>query len=410
MSTTGCVIAGGGPAGMMAGYLLARSGVETVVLEKHGDFLRDFRGDTVHPSSLEIFHELGLLERFLQRPHQRMEKIAIGFGGERFELADFADLPTQCHFIAFMPQWEFLNFLAEEASQLPTFTLMMNTEATGLIEENGRVAGVTASSQGQEIDIRADLTIAADGRGSILRQAAGMRVRTIGAPIDVLWFALPRTGQSVGGEHTLLNVGRDSVVVTIDRGDYWQCAYVIGKGSLEKVRARGLDVLKASVADAAPHLGDAAQALGTWDEVKLLSVAIDRLERWARPGLLCIGDCAHAMSPIGGVGVNLAVQDAVATANLLAERLRAGTLADVDLDLVQRRRHFPAAAIQFVQSQAQDRVIRPILEGRNGAGTKPPLPLSLVARVPFLRRRAARMIGLGVRPEHVETRPYPAAV
>lgn len=396
--TARCVIAGGGPAGMMAGYLMARAGVDTIVLEKHGDFLRDFRGDTVHPSTLEIFHDLGLLERFLQRPHQRMDRIAINFAGQRIEMASFEALPTVCRFIAFMPQWEFLDFLASEAKTLPHFTLLMNTRADKLTETNGRITGVVATGPQGQFDIIADLTIAADGRTSGLRQQSGLSVTEIGAPIDVLWFSLPRTATAT--PDTLLNAGAGNVVVTIDRGDYWQCAYVIDKGTLADVRARGIDALQETVLAAAPHLGADVQALRSWDEVKLLSVTMDRLDQWARPGFLCIGDAAHAMSPIGGVGINLAVQDAVAAANLLAAKLAGGTLTDADLDLVQKRRAFPAKVIQFVQAQVQQRVIGPMLASKKSQSDHPPLLFRIVTHTPFLQRLAARMIGLGVRPEH----------
>ena len=396
--TAHCVIAGGGPAGMMAGYLMARAGVDTIVLEKHGDFLRDFRGDTVHPSTMEIFHDLGLLERFLQRPHQRMDRIAINFAGQRIEMASFATLPTVCRFIAFMPQWEFLDFLASEGKTLPHLTLLMSTKADKLIETNGRITGVVATGPQGPFDIIADLTIAADGRTSGLRQQSGLSVTEIGAPIDVLWFSLPRT--ATAAPDTLLNAGAGNVVVTIDRGDYWQCAYVIDKGTLADVRARGIDALQETVLAAAPHLGADVQALRSWDEVKLLSVTMDRLDQWARPGFLCIGDAAHAMSPIGGVGINLAVQDAVATANLLAARLAGGTLTDADLDRVQKRRAFPAKVIQFLQTQIQQRVIGQMLASKKSPSDRPPLLFHIVTHTPFLQRLAARMIGLGVRPEH----------
>ena len=395
---TRCLVAGGGPAGMMAGYLMARAGIDTIVLERHGDFLRDFRGDTVHPSTLEIFNDLNLLDAFLQQPHERMGRIALRFRGTTYPVADLGTLPVAAPFIAFMPQWHFLNFIAEQGRALPGFTLLMETEATALRFDGDRVSGVTAKGANGAFEIEADLTIAADGRSSVLRAQSGLPRRLIGAPIDVLWFALPR--QPAAADHSLLNVGAASVVITIDRGDYWQCAYVIEKDGFDAVRARGLDAFRATIADAAPHVGDAAAALASWDEVKLLSVAMDRLDRWSRPGLLCIGDAAHAMSPIGGVGINLAVQDAVAAANLLALHLAQGPVDAATLDRVRRRRAFAASAVQFVQAQLQKRVIMPIIVGAYRSG-KPPLPLRLLAHVPLLRRLSARMIGLGPRPERV---------
>jgi 2-polyprenyl-6-methoxyphenol hydroxylase-like FAD-dependent oxidoreductase len=386
---------------MMAGFLMARAGVETVVLEKHGDFLRDFRDDTVHPSSLEIFNELNLLNRFLERPHERMPRIGISIGGRHFDVGDFSGLPVAARYIAFMPQWEFLDFIADEARKLPTFTLLMNARAKRLIERDGRIAGLVAATPDGDVAIDATLTIAADGRGSDVRRLAGMVPREIGAPIDVLWFAIPRNEDD--GRHALLNVGAGAIIVTIDRGDYWQCARVIPKGGLGAIRSRGLDAFRADVAAVVPHLSGGLEALASWDEIKLLSVAIDRLDTWHRPGLLCIGDAAHAMSPIGGVGINLAVQDPVATANILAAKLADGSFADADLPAVQQRRAFPAKAIQFVQSQAQQRVLSPILRDRTGAVVKAPLPLRLVSRLPFLQRLAGRMLGLGVRPEHVRS-------
>lgn len=391
------VVAGGGPAGMLAGYLFARAGLKTVVLEKHGDFLRDFRGDTVHPSTMEIFSELGLLDRLLQRPHDRMDRIAVRFGGKRMEIADLSALPARCPFIAFMPQWEFLDFLADEARALPAFELMMNAEVDGLIVEGGIIGGVSAETPEGRIDIRARLVIGADGRQSRVRDLAGLKIRDLGAPIDVLWFSLPRAG---GSEDSLLNAHAGHLVVTINRGNFWQCASVIAKGSLETKRAEGLDVLRKSVANAAPHLGSAPDALTSWDQVKLLSVRVDRLERWSRPGLVCIGDAAHAMSPIGGVGINLAIQDAVAAANLLAGKLLEGELDEADLDAVRRRRLWPARVTQFVQVQAQNRVLAPLVGGKLNIGG-PPLPLKIVSHVKWLRRLAARMVGLGARPEHV---------
>lgn len=397
---TQCCVVGGGPAGIMAGYLFARAGVKTVVLEKHGDFLRDFRGDTVHPSTIEVMRELGLAERFLKVPHQRYDRLSGDFGGEIVHIADFTALPVRYKFIAFMPQWDFLDFLSDEAKTLPAFTLFMNCEGEDLIEEDGRVVGIRAAREGKEIDIRAALTIGADGRHSTIRAKSGFAVKNIGAPIDVLWFRLHR--DEAPHEDMLLHVGKDHFIVTIDRGDYWQCAYVIAKGSIEKVRDEGLDAFKASIGRTVPpllpHVGD----IGSWDDVKLLTVAVDRLEKWSRPGLLFIGDSAHAMSPVGGVGINLAVQDAVAAANLLAEKLAQGKLSDTDLDRLRQRRLFPTRMTQFVQIQAQNFILAPIIQGRVRK-IRAPLLLRIVSRIPYLQRRLARLFGLGVRPEHVRS-------
>ena len=404
MSTqTRCCIVGGGPAGMMLGFLLARAGIDVVVLEKHADFLRDFRGDTIHPSTLEIMAELGLLDEFLKLPHQEARTIGGAFGGLQFDFVDFSHLPTRCKFIAMMPQWDFLNFLAEHGKRYPGFHLLMQAEATGLIEEAGRIAGVHATTAEGPLDIRTDLVVGCDGRHSTMRALTGMAVDEFGAPMDVLWFRLPREAGDPDQSMGRFEAGR--IFVLIDRGEYWQCAYVIPKRSFEDVRRAGLDAFRAGLAESVPQFADRVGELKDWDQIKLLTVAVDRLATWHKPGLLCIGDAAHAMSPIGGVGINLAVQDAVAAANILWEPLSRGRVSEDDLRRVQQRREFPTRVTQAIQVFLQSRVISRALQAH---GLLPvPLAIRLLARFPVLRRIPARLLGLGVRPEHVRTPERP---
>jgi 2-polyprenyl-6-methoxyphenol hydroxylase-like FAD-dependent oxidoreductase len=395
-----CCIVGGGPAGMMLGYLLGRAGVNTVVLEKHADFLRDFRGDTVHPSTLQIMLELGLLEDFLKRPHSEIRALAIEIGDRSFRVADFEHVSCACRFIALMPQWDFLNFLLEKGRAFPALKIMMSTEVTGLTEAGGRVTGVTATTADGPIEIRARLVVGCDGRKSDVRTAAGLAVQDLGSPIDVLWF---RMSKNPGDPKDVLGrLSRDKMIVTIDRGDYWQCAYVIAKGGSDQVHAAGIEAFRKAVADGARFLADRVEELKSFDDVKLLSVAIDRLTNWSKPGLLCIGDAAHAMSPVGGVGINLAIQDAIATANLLASKLKAGTAADRDLRAVRRRRLFPVRVIQRGQLLVHNRVLRPIVSGQNRSLQVPWIVKRRNANA-WLRRWPAQVIGLGVRPEHVRS-------
>ena len=394
-----CCVAGGGPAGMMLGLLLARAGVDVLVLEKHADFLRDFRGDTIHPSTLEVMHELGLLEELLRLPHQEMPALSVRIGDATLPVADFAHLPTRCRFVAFMPQWDFLSFLAGHAARHPTFSLRMRAEAIRLIEEAGRVAGVVAATPAGPLEVRADLVVGADGRHSVVRGKAGLQVEELGAPMDVLWFRLSR--QAGDPDQTMGRFEAGRILVLINRGDYWQCGYVIPKGSLDRIRGAGLEAFREEVARLAPFAADGrVSELRGWDEIRPLTVRVDRLPRWHRPGLLCIGDAAHAMSPIGGVGINLAIQDAVAAANLLAAPLRDSRLTAGHLRRVQRRRELPARITQRLQLLMQERVIAAVL-GDGGGTLTPPLALRLLARFPPLRRLPARLIGLGVRPEHL---------
>ncbi|MGC4097632.1 MAG: FAD-dependent oxidoreductase [Nitrospira sp.] len=394
-----CCIAGGGPAGMMLGLLLARAGVSVVVLEKHPDFLRDFRGDTLHPSTLEIIHELGLLERFLQLPHQKVSRINARFGNLEFTAADFSHLPTHCRYVAFMPQWDFLNFLLDEGRRYPGFHVRMSAEVTDVIEHEGSVTGLYAETAAGPLGVHATLVVGADGRHSIVRKQAGLSVEEFGAPMDVLWFRLSRRPDDPVDPMGRFDVGR--IFIMLNRGDYWQCGFVIAKGSLNEIHAQGLPLFRESVAKLAPFAADRVHELQGWEPIKLLTVQVDRLRQWHKPGLLCIGDAAHAMSPVGGVGINLAIQDAVATANLLSQSLRNGQVTEADLARVQARRLWPTQLTQRAQLLVQNRVITHVLNST--VPLSPPWAVRLFARFPFLRRLPARMIGLGVRPEHVRT-------
>jgi 2-polyprenyl-6-methoxyphenol hydroxylase-like FAD-dependent oxidoreductase len=397
---TRCCIAGGGPAGVMLGFLLARQGIEVVVLEKHADFLRDFRGDTIHPSTLEIMFELGILDEFLKRPHQKVTELGGKVGSETVTIADFTHLPTHCHFLALMPQWDFLNFITEQASRYPTFHLRMQAEVTDLIEVNGTVAGVRAKTPNGTLEIRASLIVGADGRHSVVRERARLKVIDLGAPMDVMWMRLSR--RPTDPPQTLGHFDRGRILFLINREDYWQCAFVIPKGTADEIRQRGLEAFRQEIAALEPFLQDRIEELGDWKQISLLTVTVDRLARWSGPGVLCIGDAAHAMSPIGGVGINLAIQDAVAAANLLGPKLRQNNVTENDLEAVQRRRSFPTRATQRFQILIQNNVIRKILGSDKTLSA--PWVLKLLQRWPVLRRIPARVLGLGFRPEHVKAR------
>ncbi len=399
--TTTCAIAGGGPAGVMLGYLLARAGVDVVVLEKHEDFFRDFRGDTIHPSTLQVLYELGVLEEFLKRPHQEVRQIGAQIGDEMVQIADFTHLPTHCGFIAFTPQWHFLDFLAEQGKSLPSFHLRMQAEVDELLKDGDRVVGLKAATPKGELEVHADLVVGTDGRHSTVRKLAGLEVEDLGAPMDVLWLRLSKNPED--GSETLGRIEPGRFFIMIDRGDYWQCAFIIPKGGFNELRRKGLEAFRLGLVALKPSLATRVREIASWDDVKLLTVRVDRLKCWYRPGLLCIGDAAHAMSPVGGVGINLAIQDAVATANILAGPLREtrarGKLAEDDLRKVQKRRQWPTEMTQALQVFIQNRVISNVLTMQ----TQPKLPFvaRLLNRFPWLRRLPARIIGMGFRPEHV---------
>jgi len=397
--TTRCAIAGGGPAGMMLGFLLARAGIDVLVLEKHADFLRDFRGDTIHPSTLEIMHELGLLDEFLKLPHSEVRELTGLIGEDRVVLADFSHLPTRCQFVAFIPQWDFLDFLADHAKLYPSFHLRVQADVDGLLKDGDKVVGLKAKTPDGPIDVRADLVVGADGRHSAVRDLAGLEVEDFGAPMDVLWLRLSK--RPGDGAQSLGRIQAGRLFVMLDRGDYWQCAFVISKGGFNELRRQGLGAFRAAIVALNPALADRVQEIGSWDDVRLLTVKVDRLKRWYRDGLLCIGDAAHAMSPVGGVGINLAIQDAVAAANVLALPLRAGPVSVELLHKVQARRQWPTEMMQWVQLLVQKRIISNVLSMTEQP--RAPFAVRLLNRYPMLRRLPARLIGMGFRPEHVHT-------
>ena len=394
---TTCCIVGGGPAGVMTGFLLARAGVEVVVLEKHADFLRDFRGDTLHPSTLQVMHELGLLDELLQLPHNTVQKLRAIIGETDIPIADFSHLPTVCKYVALMPQWDFLNFLVEKARRYPAFRIRMEAEVTELLREGERVAGVRVQTPQGTLEVRADLTIGADGRSSVVREQAGLEVMDFNVPMDVLWMRLPRYEGDPGQILGRVNTG--AMLIMLDRGDYWQCGFVIRKGAFDEIQNDGLPAFQERLAAFAPVLANRVHLLDDWDKIKLLTVKVDRLRQWHCPGLLCIGDSAHAMSPIGGVGINLAIQDAVAAANILADPLRKKAADDNVLQQVQKRRELPARRTQGLQLFIQKRVIERVLSTNNPV--RVPKIFRLLQFLPFLRRIPGRLLGIGFRPEHV---------
>ena len=398
---TRCCITGGGPAGVVLGFLLARAGIDVTILEKHADFFRDFRGDTIHPSTLEVIYELGLLDEFLKRPHQEIREVGGQFGDEFIPLADLTHLPTHCKFMGFMPQWDFLDFFAEQGKKYPQFHLLMEAEVTDLIVEGNTVAGVQANTPSGEIEVRAALTVGCDGRSSTVRERAALQVESFGAPIDVLWFRISRQPSDPGQVLGRFNPGK--ILVMLNRDEYWQCAFVIRKGALEQIKQRGIEVFRHDILSIAPFLKERAQEITDWEQIKLLTVLVDHLRKWYRPGLLCIGDAAHAMSPVGGIGINLAIQDAVATANILAHPLSENYVSLNHLQKVQWRREFPTKVTQWGQVQVQERILSAVL-GSQGQ-VKPPWFLRLFKKFPVLRRIPARLIGIGVRPEHVRFPP-----
>jgi 2-polyprenyl-6-methoxyphenol hydroxylase-like FAD-dependent oxidoreductase len=382
---------------MMLGYLLARTGIETLVLEKHADFLRDFRGDTVHPSTLEVMHELGLLEEFLKRPHQQFSQVRARIGNEEIVLGDMSHLPTRCRFMVLMPQWDFLDFLAEQGRRYPRFHLRMQTEVSGLIEENGRIAGLRANTPAGTLEVRADLVVGADGRGSTVRDCSGLAVENVGAPMDALQMRLPKHPDDPA---FFFYTDRGKVLVTFDRGDYWQCGFSVPKGAASKMQAKGIEDFRAGIVEIAPFLRDRVTELRDWSDVKLLTVRVDRLRRWYRSGLVCIGDAAHAMSPVGGVGINLAIQDAVAAANIVARPLREGAVRTDDLAKIQRRRAFPTRLTQRVQALMQRQMGRGLFKP---GPMRLPWPVRVLERTKLPRRIRTRFIAVGIRPEHVKT-------
>jgi 2-polyprenyl-6-methoxyphenol hydroxylase-like FAD-dependent oxidoreductase len=404
---TGCCVVGGGPAGITLGYLLARKGVQVAVLEKHRDFFRDFRGDTVHPSTLEVLNELGLLEGFLDLPHEKVESLGVIVGDSLFDVADFRHVPVTCKFVALMPQWDFLNFLSAQAKRFPSFHLLMQHEATDLVRDGDRITGVMAQNEGGAVQIRADLVVGCDGRHSLIRSAAGLEVTEHGVPIDVLWFRISRApGDSA---QVLGNVNYGKALILINRSDYFQAGLIIAKGSYDEIKARGINALRAEIRQIAPYLGERVNELHDWDQIKILTVQINRLQRWHRPGLLCIGDAAHAMSPAGGVGINLAIQDAVAAANLLIAPLQERSVPVTALVAVQKRREFPTRVTQAIQLFAHRGFAR-VFE--NPGPIRAPWQLKAAMKIPGVHRVVGYAVGIGARPEHVreEARVRPQRV
>ena len=384
---------------MMLGYLLARAGIDVVVLEKHKDFLRDFRGDTIHPSTLELMKELGVLDEFLQRPHQQLRYLKLKFAEESITLADFSKINAFCQYLAFMPQWDFLDFIVDQANKYPSFHLQMECEAVDIIEEDGKVSGVKAKTSLGPLNVLADLTIGADGRNSVLRNRAGLNVQNIGAPMDVIWMRVSK--QPEYSVEYLGHFGQGSILITIDRGDYWQCAFVIPKGQFEKFKEHGIDYLRQKMVSKMPSLKDSINEIQDWNDCFLLTVAVDRLKKWWRPGFICIGDAAHAMSPIGGVGINLAIQDAVATANELVPTLKGGNDVESALAKIQKRREFPTKMTQNFQVFVQNRIISNVI---NESDTESiPFPLRVLQTITLLQRLLSHVIGLGIRQEHIHT-------